>query len=655
MRDPEPPDRRLLIAGRGEIARRLLRSARARGYRVAVVSTAADRGSPVRLEADRMFEVPSFLDAEAVVAKARGWGATALHPAYGFLSENAGFSEAVERAGIAFVGPTAAAMRLLGDKEAARRLALEVGAPLLPGLSSEALRGGSDPAAAVEAAGIGFPCVVKASAGGGGIGIRVVRKASALAGAVEAASRQAAAAFGDGTVFVERWLDEPRHVEIQVFGDGRGSGIHLGERECSVQRRRQKLIEWAPAFGMTPSLRRRMGEAALRLVAASRYRGAGTVEFLLDGDGAFWFLEVNTRLQVEHPVTEAVAGVDMVDAQLALAEGTWPESLPRPASSPEAFVPQAPQGAAIEARVVAESPGRDFAPSPGMVRRFAAPKGVGIRVDSGIGSGTPVPPGFDSLLLKLIAAGSDLDEAADRLEGALADLVVHGVETNRALLAAVLRHPDFREGRTHSAWVEERLADLTASTLPDALRDLLRRDRVAEALAETAAGRTESTGARRFRDLGRGAGASERFPLVRPGRRPGEVLLSHPVLVEAGLPDPLPVAVTRLPPDPARGETEGSVAASVGAETIRLPLAGGSDREAGPGAGGDVLAPLAGRLLRIRDEAGAEVSSGEVVAVMESMKMHWEIRAPAPGRLGAPQAAPGDTLPAGALLLRVTP
>ncbi|MCY4626768.1 MAG: ATP-grasp domain-containing protein, partial [Acidobacteria bacterium] len=451
---------RLLIANRGEIARRILRSARRRGCPVAVVSTAADRGAPVRAEADRVFEVPGFLDGEAIIAAARDWEAGLLHPGYGFLSESASFAAAVEAAGIAFVGPAAASMRRLGDKEAARRTAMTAGVPVLPSLGVEELAAETDPAAAVERAGVGFPCAVKAAAGGGGIGIRVVRRPEALAKALSVAASEARAAFGDGRVYVERWLDRPRHVEIQVLGDGRGAGIHLGERECSVQRRRQKLLEWAPGFGIPGELRARMGEAALRLVIASRYRGAGTVEFLLEPDGTFHFLEVNTRLQVEHPVTEATYGVDLVDAQLEIATGGWPEALPAPVSRAESFEPLSPRGAAFEARIVAESPRNGFAPSPGRLRRYREPEAEGVRVDSGVVEGSPAPPGFDSLLAKAIASGDSHAAAAARLASALEGTVIHGVETNASLMISVLRHPDLLGERVHAGWLEERIEEL---------------------------------------------------------------------------------------------------------------------------------------------------------------------------------------------------
>ena len=616
---------RLLIANRGEIARRILRSARARGFRVAVVSTAADRGAPVRGEADRVFEVPGFLDAGAVVRAASAWRADLLHPGYGFLSENPDFAAAVENAGTRFVGPAPETMRRLGDKRAARRLAAEACVPVLPGAAADA----------PDAGRIGFPVAVKAVFGGGGIGIRVVRDPEELEAAVATAAGEARAAFGDGAVYLERWLDRPRHVEIQVFGDGRGGGIHLGERECSVQRRRQKLVEWSPAFGMSASLRRRMGAAALRLVRATRYRGAGTVEFLLDTSGDFHFLEVNARLQVEHPVTEEALGVDLVAAQLSLARGDWPDSLPAPVSNPEAFEPLAPRRAAVEARVLAESPRAGFAPSPGQVRRYREPAGEGVRVDSAIASGSPVPAAFDSLVAKVIASGATLAEASGRLAGALRETVVHGVETNLSLLGSVLAHPDFLAGRVHSDWVGERLEELTASGPPPALERLVRRGRVAEALADAASGRRESPAARVFRSLGDP-------PRLDPGDRSGEVRVSAPEL-----PEPLTVTATAL------GGGRG-VAVSLGAETFVVAAGGEREEEGAAGGSGEVRAPLAGRVVRVRDEPGSAVERGEVVAVVESMKMHWEIRAPVAGILGAAEAAAGSAVDAGALLARIT-
>lgn len=632
---------RLLIANRGEIARRILRTARARGCRVAVVSTAADRGAPVRDEADRVFEVPGFLDGDAIVAAAAGWDAGLLHPGYGFLSESASFAAAVEVAGIAFVGPTAESMRLLGDKEAARRTAVAAGVPVLPSVGVDELASEPDPAAGVERAGVGFPCAVKAAAGGGGIGIRVVRRPEALAEALSGAASEARAAFGDGRVYVERWLDRPRHVEVQVLGDGHSGGVHLGERECSVQRRRQKLLEWAPGFGISADLRARMGEAALRLVIATRYRGAGTVEFLLEADGTFHFLEVNTRLQVEHPVTEEIYGVDLVDAQLEIAAGRWPETLPDPVSRAEAFEPLSPRGAAFEARVVAESPRNGFAPSPGRLRRYREPSGDGLRVDSGVVEGSPVPPGFDSLLAKVIASGDSHAAAAARLASALEGTVIHGVETNASLMVSVLRHPDLLGERVHAGWLEGRIEEIAACRLAPDVTALLEREGVADAVAAAASRRRTTAGAEVFGSLGQADG----FPRVEPGRRAGEVVLSGPPVRDAGAGETLTVTAT-----PLAGGRE--LAVTVAGETLALPLSAEGERIARGQDSGEVRAPLAGQVIRILQEGGS-VEEGDVVAVIESMKMHWEIRAPASGALEGVAVERGQAVAAGALLLRV--
>ena len=647
------PPKRLVIANRGEIARRVLRAARKRGLAAAVVSTPADLGAPVRREADAVLEVPDFLDAEAVVAAAADWQADLLHPGYGFLSENADFAAAVEAAGIAFVGPTPEAMRRLGGKEEARRLAVAAGVPVLPAVSSARIAAAPDPAAEVERSGVGFPCAVKAAFGGGGIGIRVVREPAALGPALEAAAQQAEAAFGDATVYPEKWIERPRHVEIQVFGDGQGGGIHLGERECSIQRRRQKLIEWTPAFGMSGALRRRMGEAALRLVAAADYRGAGTVEFLLDAAGDFYFLEVNTRLQVEHPVTEEAYGVDLVDAQLESALGAWPRELPPPAA-PDAFEPIARRAAAVEARLLAESPAAGFAPSPGQVRRWRIPDSDGVRVDSGVVEGAPVPAGFDSLLAKVIVPGPSVAAAAGRLAEALRETAVHGVETNASFLAAVLEHPDFLAGRTHTNWVEERVPELAASRMPAPLREWLERDRMAEALGSVASGRRNGGGAVVFRAAAEGSG----LPGVRLGNAPGEVVLSAPR--EAGEAAGAPPEEVRLVATPL-GDSRGVAVTASGETTVigaGATEASGTDDRSPDSAtpadrAGEVRAPLAGQLLRVRRDPGGTVRRGEVLAVVESMKMHWEIRAERDGVLGEPTASPGDPVAAGTLLLTI--
>ena len=616
---------------------------------MAVVSTAADRGAPVRAEADLVIEVSDFLDAAAVVAAASGWKADLLHPGYGFLSENADFAAAVERAGIAFVGPTPEAMRRLGDKESARRLAVETGVPVLPGLDSARLCAVGDPVAELEREGVGFPCSVKAAFGGGGIGIRVVRGPADLAEAIAKARAEAEAAFGDGTVYLERWLERPRHVEFQVFGDGRGGGIHLGERECSVQRRRQKLVEWSPAFGMTDALRRRMGIAALRLVRESRYRGAGTVG-----------VPAGRRRRLPLPGSEHPAAGRTSGHRSGLRGGPRGSATGARARRVAAIAARAGRrarsvraarapGAAVEARVLAESPEKGFAPSPGRVRRYRAPAGGRVRVDSGIAVGTTVSARFDSLLAKVIAGGENPAAAADRLAAALDDTVVHGVETNLSLLAAILRHPDFRAGRAHSGWVEERLDEFTGSPLPEVLAAFFRRERVGEALAAAASGRRASRGAELFRSLGR-AGDSSRgdFPRIEPGNRPGEILLSGGPVRAAAVPEPLRVTATAL----AGGR--GFAVSALGTTLLLDPSGEGEQAERSEGAG-EVRAPLAGRLVSLRTGAGVRVEPGEVLAVIESMKMHWQIRAPAGGVLGPPAVAAGEAVAAGALLFRVEP
>ena len=384
-----------------------------------------------------------------------------------------------------------------------------------------------------------------------------------------------------------------------------------------------------------------MGEAALRLVTLSRYRGAGTVEFLLEPDGTFHFLEVNTRLQVEHPVTEAIYGVDLVDAQLEIATGGWPGALPAPVSRAESFEPLSPRGAAFEARIVAESPRNGFAPSPGRLRRYREPEAEGVRVDSGVVEGSPVPPGFDSLLAKVIASGDSHAAAAARLASALEGTVIHGVETNASLMISVLRHPDLLGERVHAGWLEERIEELLTSRLPPGVMALLGREGVADAMVAAASRRRTSAGADVFRSLG----DAEDFPRVAPGRSEGEVVLSGPLVRDSGAGEELTVVAT-----PLAGGRE--LAVTVAGETLALPLSAEGEGLARGQDSGEVRAPLAGQVIRIL-EAGSSVEEGDVVAVIESMKMHWEIRAPAGGALEGLAVERGQAVAAGALLLRV--
>ena len=421
--------RTLLVANRAEIARRIIRTAREMGIRTVAVYVPEDAGAPHTREADVAYAIDDYLDVAALVDVARRAVADAVHPGYGFVSERGAAARAFEGAGIAWVGPPADVIDALGDKIRAKELMAAAGVPLLPGGSVDA------------AAAIGCPVLVKAAAGGGGRGMRLVTDPADLEEAVAAAGREALAAFGDGTVFLERWLAEPRHVEVQILADSHGGVIHLGERECSIQRRHQKVVEESPSPGIDPDLRARMTSAAVAGAQAVGYVGAGTWEFLV-ADGEFFFLEVNTRLQVEHPVTEAVTGLDLVRLQLEIAGGA---TIPAVAEL---------HGHAIEVRIVAEDPTNEWLPSTGTLHRFVPGTVPGIRYDLGFESGSVISPRFDSLLGKVIAHAPSREEAADRLAMALDGLEIHGVTTNRELLATILREEDFLAGRTTTAYLD---------------------------------------------------------------------------------------------------------------------------------------------------------------------------------------------------------
>ena len=450
------PERRrvgkVLIANRGEIAVRILRSLSELGIQSAAVYSDADRhGLPVLLadEAYRIGPAPStesYLRAEAIVELAVEIGADAIHPGYGFLAENAGFARLTEEAGVRFIGPPASAMAAMGSKIESRRLMIEAGVPVVPG--------GSDPLDSVEeaaafAAEIGYPVMVKASAGGGGKGMRRVDTPDEFASSYRAARSEAKASFGDDAVYVERYIERPRHVEIQVLGDMHGRVVSLGERECSLQRRHQKVLEEAPSPVVDEDLRRSMGEAAVRAASAVGYYNAGTVEFLLGADGEFYFLEMNTRLQVEHPVTELVTGIDLVAAQIRVAEG---EPL-----GPE-FDDVRPQGHAIEARLYAEDPYQRFMPSSGRIHRLRWPEGPGVRNDSGVYEGVEVTIHYDPMLAKLCVWGGDREQAMRRLDRALSELRVEGVRTTAPLFRDLLRDEDFRAGRLDIGMLDRKLA-----------------------------------------------------------------------------------------------------------------------------------------------------------------------------------------------------
>ena len=433
---------KVLVANRSEIACRIFQTCREMGLTTVGLVAPGDEEARHVTFADEIQAVPSYLDIPSVVRAAKESGATLVHPGYGFLSERPAFVQAVEKAGLTFVGPRAETMELLGGKIPSKELAAKIRVPTLPW--AKVGKGGDLKKAAKE---VGFPLLLKASAGGGGKGMRRVDRAEDLEAAAESAAAEAKSAFGDGTVFLERLVDQPRHIEVQVFGDGRGQGIHLHDRECSLQRRHQKIWEEATAPHLPPKTRKGLHEAALKLVRATKYRSAGTVEFLVDAKGDFFFLEMNTRLQVEHPVTELVTGVDLVWAQIAQA------SAPK-----ETILDQTPdhRGHAIEVRIYAEDPMQDFIPTPGRVDVIRWPSGPGIRVDSGIEEGQTVGTQFDSMLAKLIVHAPNRDHAIARLRYALEETVLlgsAGFGTNQAYLHALCLEPAVREGRVHTGFL----------------------------------------------------------------------------------------------------------------------------------------------------------------------------------------------------------
>ena len=453
--------RRLLIANRGEIALRVIRACRELGIETVAVFSAADAQSPHVSAADAAIAIgpapaaQSYLSIPAIVSAARTSGADAVHPGYGFLSENAAFARACAEAGLVFVGPPPDAIERMGSKIGARRLVSAAGVPVVPG---ETPSDQSDAGIRAAAERVGLPVLVKASAGGGGKGMRNVTDAGALDESIQAARREALAAFGDGTLYVERLVSRPRHVEVQVFADAHGRTIHLFERECSVQRRHQKVIEESPSPALTPELRARMTDAAVRAAQAAGYRNAGTIEFLVDGD-RFYFLEMNTRLQVEHPVTEEVVGVDLVRAQLVVASG---------GALPWTQDQLTQRGHAIEARVYAEDPSRGFLPQAGTLTRYVEPRRPGVRVDGGVAEGGTISVFYDPMIAKVIATAETRALAVDRLAAALCEFVIDGVTTNIPFLLTLLARQEFRDGKIDTAFLDRE--QLTVDGSPPTVR-----------------------------------------------------------------------------------------------------------------------------------------------------------------------------------------
>ena len=587
--------RSVLVANRGEIAVRVIRTCREQGIRAVAVYSDLDRHAlHVRLADDAYAlggesAAESYLDVAKVLDAVRRSGADAVHPGYGFFSENTDFARAVTAAGAKWVGPPPDAIELMGDKVSARRTAEQAGVPVVPGTSS-VLASADEVVAFGEAH--GWPVAIKASYGGGGRGMRVVEGPGDAERALASAQREAQAGFGRAECYLERYLARPRHIEIQVLLDSHGNGVWLGERDCSAQRRHQKLIEETPAPGLTGELRAAMGDAALHVARACGYHNAGTVEFLVE-DGQFFFLEMNTRLQVEHPVTEMVTGLDLVQLQLAVADGE-----PLPFSQADV----APRGAAMECRVNAEDPaGGRFLPSPGTLSRFRPGGGIGVRVDAGYQEGDVLPGAYDSLLAKVIAWGPDRDSARRRLIRALEETEVEGLATTIPAQLAILRHPDFRAGTHFTSWVEQ---ELDFSSLPPAVR------------ADPAA----TVGSE-------GEGRVQRDVDVEVDGRRFHVRLWVPDVAAA--------------PTLAAGLRGRAAAALSSARPRSRPAA------TAPPSSGTVVAPMQGTVIVVSVAAGDQVTAGQPVCVLEAMKMENNVTAERDGTVTEVRVAAGDTVGAG--------
>ncbi len=638
----------LLVANRGEIAVRVLRTAHALGLRTVAVYSDADAGAPHVALADEAVRIgpppaaESYLNVDAILEAARRTGADAIHPGYGFLAENADFVAAVEGAGLVFVGPRAETVRAMGDKAAARELMAARGVPVVPGYSGADQSVERFAAAAEE---IGYPVLVKASAGGGGKGMSIVESADALPAALESAKRLAAKAFGDDRVLLERYVTSPRHVEVQILGDDHGRVVHCFERECSVQRRFQKIIEETPSPALDDETRARLCAAGVTAGEALGYRNAGTVEFILAPDGAFYFLEVNTRLQVEHPVTEMTCGLDLVRWQLLVAMG---ESAPEQADIQ-------PVGHSIECRLYAEDPARGFRPATGTLVEWAAPKGDGVRVDSGVGEGTEVGIEYDPLLAKLVVWGETRREALTRMAGALRRFGAQGVTTNRAFLYDVVRHDRFVAGALSTHFVEEELAGwvtpepddglLVAAAVFDAERD---RPRLLPGLRP--GWRNSPYRPAEARYLVAGEERVVRWEAVRGGYRvSGRSVRVVPG--DAGLVLEIDGHRRRfvVVADGARRFVREGVCDAVLEVVPRFPEVG---------AGEDVhgcVAPMPGRVARVLVTTGQAVEKGQAVIIVEAMKMEQTLTAPEAGTVAAVPFGVGDVVDAGVLLVEIDP
>ena len=653
----------ILVANRGEIAVRVLRTAKGLGYRTVAVHSDADARAPHVALADASVCIgpapvgESYLSAEKILDAARATGADAVHPGYGFLSENTDFARACEEAGITFIGPTPEAVELMGNKAAAKRRMIEAGVPCVPGYEGEDQADEVFVRAAHE---IGYPVMVKAAAGGGGRGMRLVDSKDGLERALSRARSEAKRSFGSDELILEKAIVRPRHVEVQVFADTHGNTIHLGERDCSVQRRHQKVIEEAPCPVMTPELRAQMGAAAVEAARSIGYRGAGTVEFLLGPDGSFYFLEMNTRLQVEHPVTELITGLDLVAWQIRVAEG---ERLPLEQDDVTLT------GHAIEVRLYAENPEKGFLPDTGPVDLWLAPTGEGVRVDAGIATGLEVSPFYDSMQAKIIAWGASRDVARRRLIGALRRSALFGPATNREFLSVALANGAFAAGKATTAFLEEEGVDAAAARVTSLLdraaaaAALQYRAEARTALASSVSVASELTGWSSSRSVttryAYEVGDDVLDLTVEPHGleelhiRSGDETRIVRVLAEEG-----PTAQLEL--DGARRQvifvlpSTGRIHLALDGEELSVENRLARADVAGEGeAGGTLVAPMHGMLLEISVRVGDTVTKGDRLGVLEAMKMQHELFAKVDGVVKEIVAKAGAQIGAGDKILEI--
>ena len=655
-----PPFGKILVANRGEIACRIVRTARRMGVATVAVYSDADRAAPHVGMADEAVAIgpapsaQSYLSVERIVAAARKTGAEAVHPGFGFLSENADFARALQDAGIVFIGPGPEAIAAMGDKIESKRLAAAAGVNTIPGHPDPV----SDVGEALAVAGrIGYPVMMKASAGGGGKGMRVAEDPGAAAQGFEAARNEARAAFGDDRMLVEKFIAEPRHIEIQVLADGRGAAIHLGERECSIQRRHQKVIEEAPSPFVDPEMRAAMGAQAVALARAVGYRSAGTVEFVAGADKSFYFLEMNTRLQVEHPVTEAVMEIDLVEWMLRIAAGERLRLCQEDIR---------PRGWAVEARLYAEDPARGFLPSIGRLRRYREPDGEGIRIDSGVAEGSEISMHYDPMIAKAIAHGADRAQAASRLAAALDRFEIEGVRSNVSFLRAVMDNPRFREGRLTTAFIAEEYggaydAEAAAGALADVLAPVAAAIHLRDAKREARLGAPRRLPESYVVRLGEGreggggeipvslraAGDDEydaeidgRRARVRMGAwRPGDRVFRGTVAGRA-----VAIGVARDAHEGWRLTHGGAAVRAVVRSARAAELAARMPRKPEPDLSRFLLSPMPGLVVSVAVEAGQNVEAGDPLCVIDAMKMENVLRAERPAAIAEINAAPGASV-----------